>query len=161
MGKKEFNESKRHALTDRMDVGTKEFNEFQAILLNKSKERSNERKKMIELMALKIKMEDYLNSEDKHSKLVGDFLKAYLNAFDIRQNKFAHYIGVKPSNLTKLIKGERSLNHEMALVFGTIFGNDPMLWLDIQNKNKLYELSKMKRNEMKKYSLDDLINKVG
>ena len=50
------------------------------------------------------KMEDYINSEDKHSKLVGDFLKAYLHAFDIRQNKFAHYIGIKPSNLTKLIK---------------------------------------------------------
>lgn len=161
MSKEELNKSKEQVLTNRMDVGTKEFNEFQAILLNKSKERSNERKKMIELMALKFKMEDYLNSEDKHSKLVGDFLKAHLNAFDIRQNKFAHYIGVRPSNLTKLIKGERSLNHEMALVFGTIFGNDPMLWLDIQDKNKLYELSKTKRKEMKQYSLDDLINNVG
>ena len=158
MSKKEFNKSKEQVLTDRMDVGTKEFNEFQAILLNKSKERSNERKKMIELMALKFEMEDYLNSEEKHSKLVGDFLKAYLNAFGIRQNKFAHYIGIRPSNLTKLIKGQRSLNHELALVFGTIFGNDPMLWLDIQDKNKLYELSKTKRKEMKKYSLDDLIN---
>lgn len=161
MRKQEINKNKGQVLTDRMDVNTKEFNEFQAILLNKSKERSNERKKIIELMALKVKMEDYLNSEDKHSKLVGDFLKAYLNAFDIRQNKFAHYIGIRPSNLTKLIKGERSLNHEMALIFGTIFGNDPMLWLDIQDKNKLYKLSKIKRNEMKKYSLDDLINNVG
>jgi addiction module HigA family antidote len=158
MSKKEFNKSKEQVLTDRMDVGTKEFNEFQAILLNKSKERSNERKKMIELMALKFKMEDYLNSEEKHSKVVGDFLKAYLSAFGIRQNKFAHYIGIRPSNLTKLIKGQRSLNHELALVFGTIFGNDPMLWLNIQDKNKLYELSKTKRKEMKKYSLDDLIN---
>ncbi|MEW4922667.1 hypothetical protein [Algibacter sp. 2305UL17-15] len=161
MNKQEINKNKEQVLTNKMDVGTREFNEFQAILLNKSKERSSERKKMIELMALKFKMEDYLNSKDKHSKLVGDFLKAYLNAFEIRQNKFAHYIGVKPSNLSKLIKGERSLNHELALVFGTIFGNDPMLWLDIQNKNKLYELSKTKRKEIKKYSLDDLINNVG
>ncbi|MEZ5059204.1 MAG: HigA family addiction module antitoxin [Saprospiraceae bacterium] len=161
MSKKEYNNNKEQVLTDRMDVGTKEFNEFQAILLNKSKARSNERKKMIELMSIKFKMEDYLNSEDKHSKLVGDFLKAYLNAFNIRQNKFANYIGIRPSNLTKLIKGERSLSHEMALVFGTIFGNDPMLWLDIQDKNKLYELSQTKRKEMEKYSLDDLINKVG
>jgi len=156
MNKQEVNNNTQ-VLTDRMDVGTKEFNEFQAILLNKSKERSNERKKMIELMALKFKMEDYLNSKDKHFKLVGDFLKAYLNVFEIRQNKFAHYIGVKPSNLTKLIKGERSLNHELALVFGAIFGNDPMLWLNIQDKNKLYKLSKIKRKEIKKYSLDDLI----
>jgi len=54
---------------------------------------------MIELMALKFKMEDYLRSKDKHSKLEGDFLKAYLTTFEIRQNKFAQYIGVKPSNL--------------------------------------------------------------
>lgn len=141
-----------------MDVVTREFHEFQAILLNQSKERSNERKKIIKLMALKFKMEDYINSKEQHSEMVGDFLKAYLDTFDIRQNKFAEYIGLRPSNLTKLIKGERSLNHELALVFGAIFENDPMLWLDIQNKNKLYELSKIKRKEIKKYSLDDLIN---
>lgn len=152
-------DNKAQVLTDRMDLGTVEFNELQAILLNKSKGRSDEQKKMVELMALKFKMEDYLNSKDKHSKLVGDFLKAYLNAFEIRQNKFAEYIGVRPSNLTKLIKGERSLNHELALVFGTIFNNDPMLWLDIQDKNKLYEVSQAKSKEIKKYSLDDLINK--
>ena len=145
-------------LTDRMDVGTEGFNEFQAILLNKSKERSKERNNVIELLALRFQMEDYLRSEGKESLLVGDFLKAYLAAFEIRQNKFAEYIGVRPSNLSKLIKGERSLNHELALVFGKIFNNDPMLWLDVQDKNKLQELSKSKRQEIKKYSLKDLIN---
>jgi len=157
MNKQENNKNKTQVLTDRMDVGTREFDEFQAILLNKSRERSNEQKKVVELMSLKFKMEDYLNSKDKHSKLVGDFLKDFLNAFEIRQNKFADYIGIRPSNLTKLIKGERSLSHELALVFGTIFQNDPMLWLDIQDKNKLYELSKVKKNEIKNYSLEDLI----
>lgn len=161
MDKQKIHKSDMQVLTDRMDVGTKEFNEFQAILLNKSKGRSENQKKIIELMALKFKMEDYLRSKDKHSKLVGDFLKAYLNTFEIRQNKFAKYIGVGPTNLNKLIKGERSLSHELALVFGTIFNNDPMLWLDIQDKNKLYELSKTKRKEIKKYSLDDLIKNVG
>ena len=158
MNKPENIKNKEQVLTNRMDVGTIEFNGFQAILLNKSKERSNDQKRMIELMALKFKMEDYLHSKDKHSVLVGDFLKAYLNAFEIRQNKFANYTGLRPSNLTKLIKGERSLNHELALVFGTIFRNDPMLWLDIQDKNKLYELSKSKSKDLKKYSLDDLIS---
>ena len=159
MSKQEIN--KAHVLTDRMDIGTKEFNEFQAILLNKSNERSTERKKKIELLALKFKMEDYLNSDDKKTELVGDFLKAYLTTFQIRQNKFAEYIGMRPSNLSKLISGERSLNHELALVFGTIFGNDPMLWLDIQDKNKLHEVTKLKSKEIKKYSLDDLLKKAG
>lgn len=161
MSKQEIDKNKEQVLTERMDVGTREFDEFQAILLNKSKQRSSERKRKIELMALKFKMEDYLSSKDKHSELVGDFLKAYLNTFDIKQNQFADYIGIKPSNLSKLIKGERPLNHELALVFGAIFENDPMLWLEIQDKNKLYELSKIKIEEIKEYSLDDLINKVG
>ncbi|RYM34994.1 addiction module antidote protein, HigA family [Brumimicrobium glaciale] len=156
MNVQENNKNRPSVLTERTDVGSQEFNEFQAILLNKSRERSNEQKRTIELLALKFKMEDYLNSKDKHSKKVGDFIKAYLKAFDIRQYKFAEYIGIKPSNLTKLIKGERSLNHELALILGSIFGNDPMLWLDIQDKNKLYELSKNKK-DIKKYSLDDLI----
>ena len=145
-------------LIDRTDVGTDEFNEFQAILLNKSKERTKERNNLIELMALKFKMEDYLRSDIKQSILVGDFLKEYLAAFEIRQNKFADYIGVRPSNLSKLIKGERSLNHELTLVLSKIFNNDPMLWLDVQDKNKLNELSKSKRNEIKKYSLKDLMS---
>jgi|SRR5690606_5112455 len=145
-------------LIDRTDVGTDEFNEFQAIILNKSKERSKERNNLIELMALKFKMEDYLRSDIKQSILVGDFLKEYLAAFEIRQNKFADYIGVRPSNLSKLIKGERSLNHELTLVLSKIFNNDPMLWLDVQDKNKLNELSKSKRNEIKKYSLKDLMS---
>lgn len=152
------NTKKAQVLTDRMDVGSDEFNEFQAILLNKSKERSLERINLIELMALKFKMEDYLRSENKQLLLVGDFLKSYLAAFKIRQNKFAEYIGISPPNLTKLIKGERSLNHEQALVFGKIFNNDPMLWLDVQDKNKLDRLSEQKKNEIKKYSLSDLLS---
>ena len=131
---------------------------FKAILLNKSKARSREQNNLIELMSLKFQMEDYLRSESKQNLLVGDFLKAYLATFKIRQNKFAEYIGVRPSNLSKLISGERSLNHELALVFGKIFNTNPMLWLDIQDKNKLNELSKSKGSEIKKYSLKDLIS---
>ncbi|QHI35852.1 putative HTH-type transcriptional regulator YddM [Kordia antarctica] len=157
MKKQENIENQSQVLTNTMDVGTKEFDKFQAILLSKSKERSLEQKKRVELMALDFEMEDYLNSRDKHSKLVGDFLKVYLNTFEIKQNQFAYYIGMKPSNLSKLIKGERSLNHELALVFGTIFKNDPMLWLDIQDKNKLHELSKTKKNKIDRYSLEDLM----
>lgn len=157
MNKTENNKNKAQVLTDKTEVGTKEFNEFQAIVLNKSKERSSKQKKSVELMSLKFKMEDYLNAEDKHSQTAGDFLKSYLNTFGIKQNKFAEYIGIKPSNLSKLISGERPLNHKLALIFGKIFRNNPMLWLDIQDKNKLYELSKNKNNKIKNYSLDDLI----
>ena len=70
MGKQDENVQ---VLTEKMDTGTNEFKKVQAILLNKAKERSGEQKKKIKLMAPRFKMEDYLKSEDQHSRPVGDF----------------------------------------------------------------------------------------
>ncbi|WP_298518067.1 hypothetical protein [uncultured Kordia sp.] len=157
MEKQKIDSKKAQVITEKMEVNTSEFEMFQAMLLNKSKQRTLEQKEKIELMALTFEMEDYLKSNDQELKLVGYFLKSHLSTFKIKQNKFASYIGQKPSNLSKLIKGERSLSHELALVFGQIFKNDPMLWLDIQDKNKLLALEKAKRQEIDMYSLEDLI----
>ncbi|MFC2119304.1 transcriptional regulator, partial [Bacteroidota bacterium] len=132
-------------LTNRMDVGTNSFDEFQAILLNKSREQTIEQKRKIELLALKFKMEDYLKSEGHDIRLAGEFLKLYLRALHIHQNKFANYIGLHPSNLSKLIIGERPINYELALIFGNIFNTDPMIWIKIQAKNELKKLNKIRR----------------
>ncbi|MBI9039607.1 MAG: hypothetical protein JEY97_15870 [Bacteroidales bacterium] len=145
------------ALTNRMDVGTNSFDEFQAILLNKSKKQTIEQKRKIELLALKFKMEDYLKSEGHDIKLAGEFLKLYLKTLHIQQNKFANYIGINPSNLSKLIIGERPINYELALIFGKIFNNNPMLWIEIQAKNELMKLKKTKSQKYQSYSLNDLI----
>ena len=72
-------------LTNRMDAGTDEFNEFQTFLLDSSKERSNQQKRLVDLMALKFEMEDYLKSETQDVKSVGEFLKLYLKALQIHQ----------------------------------------------------------------------------
>lgn len=60
MNKKKLNKEEMQVLTERMDTGTNEFNEFQAILLNKTKDRTDEQKRRVELMALKFRMEDYV-----------------------------------------------------------------------------------------------------
>lgn len=151
------NKDKR-VLTERTDVKSSEFKEFQAILLNKSRERSDTRKVMIELMAQKFKIEDYLKSDRGAVIDVGYFLNEYLQTFEIRQNKFANYLGVPPSNFNRLIKGERSLSHELAYKMGRVFHINPMLLLDIQDKNKLAQIEENKKNENKKYSIDDLLN---
>ncbi|OQX79689.1 MAG: hypothetical protein B6D64_04365 [Bacteroidetes bacterium 4484_276] len=108
-------------------------------------------------MSLKFKMEDYLESEGQDISLAGEFLKLHLKALQIQQNKFADYIGLKPSNLSKLINGERPINYEMALIFGEIFNIDPMLWIEIQAKNELKKLKTSGRSKYQKYSLSDLI----
>lgn len=159
MSKQDINKVKHTSLTEKTATDSRGFIELQAIILNKSKERTTDQKRKIELLAIKFKMEDYINSKDDYSLTVGYFLKSYLKAFHIRQNKFAEYVGLRPSNLTKLINGERSLSHELALVFSGIFGSDPMLWLDIQDKNKLYLLSKSQESRFKNLSLEHLLQK--
>jgi addiction module HigA family antidote len=144
-------------LTNQMDVGTDEFKKFQAILLNKSKERSTAQKRDIELLAIKFKMEDYLESEEQDIKLPGEFLKQYLKTLEIPQKKFANYINLNPSNLSKLISGERPINYELALIFGKIFNNEPMLWIEIQVKNEFKKIIKSKHKKYHNYSLNDLI----
>ena len=156
MKKKPYKEPSSGVLTDRMDTDSQEFKDFQALLLNKSKSRSEKRKTEIELLALKFKMEDYLNSDDNDMKLAGEFLKSFLAIANIRQNKFANYIGLRPSNLNKVIGGERAINHEIALILGRIFNMDPLLWLSVQAKNELKKLSASEKTKFKKYSFEGL-----
>ena len=149
---------KSGVLTELMDSEHQEFDQFQAILFNKVTSQSHKQRVRVELMSLKIKMEDYLNSEyQTELKLVGEFLRAHLKVLKIQQNKFAHYVGLRPSNLSKVMKGERPLNSEMALILGQIFNQDPMIWLRIQTKNELIRLSKSKSDQLKQYKLEDLM----
>lgn len=144
-------------LTNPMDTGTDEFKDFQAILLNKAKNRSEAQQREIELLSIKFQMQDYLESEETDLKLPGDFLKEYLKVLDISQKKFAHYIEMNPSNLNKLIKGERPINYELAIILGKIFNNGPMLWIEIQAKNELEKIRNTKARRFNNYSLKDLM----
>lgn len=142
-------------LTVPFDIESDDFHELKAIILNKTREQTSAQKRKIELLALKYQMEDYVEKEDGKIKSVGDFLRQCLNSLHIKQNRFAEYVGLKPSNLSKLLNGERPLNHELAIILGDLFGIDPMIWLEIQTKN---ELTKLKESKTKIYRLDDLVS---
>lgn len=156
---KHIEEPEEGTLTTKMDVGTKGFDDFQTILINKSKQRTENQKRRIKLLSFRYEMEDYVNSETNDFRPVGDFLKAILKLLHIQQNKFAEYIGLKPSNLSKLISGERSINYDLALIFGRIFNHDPMLWIEIQAKNEINKLEYSDKNKYSGYSLNDLIGR--
>ena len=156
--KKEVEDIKNGLLTNSMDIGTKGFDEFQAILLKKSKNRNAHQMRSIELLSLKYEMEDYIDSQKEEIKSAGYFLKLFLKSLQIQQNNFANYIGLKPSNFSKLISGERSINYDLALIFGKIFNHNPMLWIKIQAKNELYKLVNTNKGKYYNYSLNDLIS---
>lgn len=55
-------------LTELMDVGTEDFKDFQAFILSKVNSRTKDQQLFVELIALKFKMEDYLNNENHNTK---------------------------------------------------------------------------------------------
>ena len=138
--KNRMEEPQESLLTQRMDVGTQGFNDFQAILFGKSGKRIESQKMVIDLLTIKYEMEDYLISDKSEVKSVGEFLKTILRTLNIQQKQFAEYLNLKPSNLSKLISGERTINYDLALIFGRLFNNNPMLWIEIQAKNELNRL---------------------
>lgn len=158
--KNKINEPDVTCLTSRMDVGTKEFHDFQALLLKKSRERTENQKKKIALLDIKYQMEDYVNSPDSELRTAGEFLKFILKTLSIQQNRFAKYIGLEPSNLSKLINGERSINYNLALIFGRLFNHNPMLWIEIQAKNEIENLLHSDKAKYADYSLNDLLEKT-
>lgn len=155
--KMQIEEPQGGRLTHSMDVGTKGFNDFQAILLKKSMQRTENQELRINLLTLKYQMEDYLTSDKTEEKSAGEFLKTILKTLQIQQNQFAEYIGLKPSNLSKLIKGERTINYDLALIFSRLFNHEAMLWIEIQAKNELNKLLHAERNKYAVYSLNDLV----
>lgn len=161
MKNKKRAEPQNGLLTERMDVSSPEFKQFQAILLDKLKEQTRWQKINIELAAIRIQMEDYIESDNKSEpKLLGEFLKSFLNTLNIRRNRFANYLEIDPTNLSKIIKGERQINPETALKIGKTFGLDPLLLLKIQIKNELSKLTGEKNQQIEKYSLNNLMEEA-
>lgn len=152
---KNVNEPKTKVLTERMDFGSKGFHEFRSIIMQKAQERTPEQVQELELISIKYKMEDYLASSDAEELSVGYFIKLILKKLTIKQYQFAEYLRMKPSNLNKIIKGERPINYDLALIFGRLFNHDPMLWIEIQAKSAML---KMEKTDQKRYSVHTLAN---
>jgi len=153
------NERETGQLTEPMDISSDDFTDFRHFILSKSKSRTKEQKILVEVMALKYRMEDYLASEQKQEISIGEFLRTLLKVTNIRQNRFAEYIGMRPTNFNKLLRGERRMSLEQAMIMESIFDIEPETWIGIQTKNDLRKLSKVKKQEYSNYNLKELIEK--
>lgn len=153
------NDLKSGILTELMDIGSEDFNDFQRFIKAKADSRTEEQKVFVEQMALKFKVQDYLENEDKKIVSVGNFIKLFLKSTKIKQNKLAEYLGLKPPNLFKILTGERRLNLELALMLENIIGVSAESILAVQTKNELMSLGKQKKNEYLKYNVKELILK--
>lgn len=114
-----------------------------------------------ELFAIKLDMKDYLNTEEiTEIRPVGTFIQEAITAckklLKISKKALAEHWETTSANLSKYLKGERSLNVELALKIASTLNLPAQLLLDIEIKNELLEQGNKKDYE-KEFSLEELI----
>jgi addiction module HigA family antidote len=62
----------------------------------------------------------------------GEFLAEIMGEMGISQAEFARAIGVSPMRISHIIKGDRPVTAELALLFGRAFNQSPQYWLNLQ-----------------------------
>ena len=62
----------------------------------------------------------------------GQFLAELMEELGISQAEFARAIGVSPMRISHVIKGDRPVTAELALLFGRAFNQSPQYWLNLQ-----------------------------
>lgn len=143
-------------LTESMDIGTKEYADFKLLIRSKVAEASKDERIRISLLGLKYHMEDYLLSQSKVTE-VGTFVKQFISLIEIKQVEFAKYLELRPSNLSKILNGERRLTIELALILDKLSNINAGLWLGIQSKNEISKIQKTHSEQIEKYRLEELI----
>jgi antitoxin HigA-1 len=63
----------------------------------------------------------------------GEFLKEILDELQMSQAEFARKVGFSPMRISHVIRGDRPITAEMALVFGKVFNQTPQYWLNLQS----------------------------
>ena len=143
-------------LTEQMNIDTKEFEDFKLLIRSKVAESSKDERIKISLLGLKYNMKDYLASESQIRK-VGSFIKQFIRLIEIKQIEFANYLQIRPSNLSKILNGDRRLNIEFALILEKLSSIDAEIWLRIQNQNEIRKVQLSHSKQIKKYKLKELI----
>ena len=151
------NHEEKGMQTQPMETSTQEFKDFQLLIKAKGQNATLEEKIKVKMTGLKFRIEDYLATESSEQTPVGYFIKQALTALDIKHKTFAKYIDLKAPNLSKLLKGERKINMEQALIFENLFNIKAELWIAVQTKNQLVQLEKINRKNFKKYKIKDLV----
>ncbi|MGB5156189.1 MAG: HigA family addiction module antitoxin [Desulfobacterales bacterium] len=77
----------------------------------------------------------------------GEFLAEIIGEMGISQAEFARAIGVSPMRISHVIKGDRPVTAELALLIGRAFNQSPQYWLNLQASYdlKIAEISIGKR----------------
>lgn len=144
-----------------VNQNSKDFKELQQLILKKSSELDKSESIVNKLLSIRFQMENYLEeTESKKLITTGTFLEWLIEALEIKKKDFASYVDCQESNLSAILKGRRKINTDLAIKIGEIFRINPVLWLHIQSKNELIEITEKDKKKYKKYRLEDLLKKA-
>ena len=62
----------------------------------------------------------------------GEFLKEIIDELGVSQAEFARTVGLSAMRISHVIRGQRPVTAEMALLFGKAFGQTPQYWINLQ-----------------------------
>ena len=69
----------------------------------------------------------------------GEFIReGYLEPFGISSRQLASSLGVAPSTLSRLLKGDSGISPEMSLRLSKVLGRTPESWLAMQDMYDLW-----------------------
>lgn len=62
----------------------------------------------------------------------GEFLRETLDELGLSQAAFARAVGTSAMRISHVVKGQRPVTAELALLFGRALGQSPEYWLNLQ-----------------------------
>jgi addiction module HigA family antidote len=62
----------------------------------------------------------------------GEFLREIIDELGMSQAEFARAVGLSAMRISHVVKGQRPVTAEMALLFGKAFSQAPQYWINLQ-----------------------------
>lgn len=129
--------------------------EFAALRMQRLRERTDEQKLYADVVQLKYKLENYLNSSDYNEELTfGHFLLEYLRIQNKKQREFAREIDLHDTRLNRILKGAEDPNKQ--LMYRLEFHSDNLIpaltWWRLLEKKSEYELVNDKKAKKQEYA---------
>lgn len=93
-------------------------------------------------------LEEYIqndNQDFRKIKTIEFFVKDFCNVLGITKTQFAAYLEIDISNLNKYLKGQRTLNIELAMKLSCFFNIPTDVLLKLQLKNDLISLRRKEK----------------
>ena len=89
----------------------------------------------------------------------GEYLSEMLEELNISQASFARTIDVSPMRISHIVKGNRPVTAELALLFAKAFEQTPQYWLNLQTNYDLKTTEKTIASRL--FSIHSLANAYG